>query len=141
MRRLLTRDEGSVTPLILVYALIALAAGLLLTSAADLYLARKQLFSAADAAALAAVTRYELEAVTLVEGKPLVGLDTEQAAIAANDHLAKFGPTGAQVTAIAIDGDRIHLTVEATWTPVITSAFVPLAVPISVDVSARGRLE
>lgn len=137
----LADDRGSISPLILVYVLIALAAGLVIASAADLYLARKQLFSVADAAALAAVARYELDAVTVVNGDAHVVVDPDQARRAADDYLLAHGPAGAHVTAMRVDGDRVELTVAGTWSPSFGTSFVPLSVPIEVEVSARGDLE
>ena len=135
------RDErGSVTPLIVVYAMIALAAVLLLLAAADLHLARKQLFTLADGAALAAVNRYDLDAVRIDGGAPVVAHDPAQALRAAEQHLAAAGAE-ARIVALEVDGDRVVLRLAGEWRPPVASAFVPAAVPIEVTVTAVGRLE
>lgn len=133
-------ERGSVTPLIAVYTMIALATVLLLLAAADLHLARKQLFTLADGAALAAANRYDLDAVRLADGAPVVELDHEQAALAAQHHLDRAGGD-ARVVELRLDGDRVVLRVAGEWSPPVASAFVPVAVPIEVTVSGRGALE
>ncbi|NLT26743.1 MAG: hypothetical protein GXX90_08875 [Microbacteriaceae bacterium] len=133
-------DRGSVTPLIVVYAMIALATVLLLFAAADLHLARKQLLTLADGAALAAANRYDLDAVRLDGGGPVVALDHEQAALAAQHHLDRSGG-GTRVVDLRLDGDRVVLRIAGEWRPPIASAFVPVSVPIEVEASGRGALE
>ena len=142
--RRLADERGSITPLIVVYAMIALAAVLLLLAAADLHLARKQLFTAADGAALAAVNGYDLDAVRLEAGGPVVELDEASAWDAAQQHLERGSlgeRLGARLVALQLDGDRVVLRLAGEWRPPVAIAFVPLSVPIEVEVSAQGLLE
>ena len=144
LRKRLADERGSIAQLALGYAAIALAAALLLAAAADLYLARKQLFAAADAAALAAVSQLDWSSLTLAEGSPSALIDREAALDAAGDTLALVAPERLGEVAISdaeVVGDTIVLRVHGLWSPAMLSVWVPELVPIEVTVSSRGRLQ
>lgn len=142
-RARLADDGGSIATLAIGYAAIALLAVLLLAAAADLYLARKQLFAAADAAALAAVAEIDWDAVVLTATGPDAPLDETAATSTASAWLDAYAPErfgDLEVVAATAQGDTITLVVRGSWTPTPLSTWVPELVPIEVTVSARGRL-
>lgn len=136
------RDErGSITPLAIIYAVIALAAGLLLFAAADLYLAQKQLYTQADAAALAAANSFAIEDIAVAGGDPQIRLDHEDALAAAQNHLAAHGDDEITITQIAVTGEEVALTVGGQWRAEMGGLFFPTSVPLEVQVTARAQFE
>lgn len=141
LQHLKNSDRGSITPLAIIYAVIALAAALLLFSAADLYLERKQLYTHADAAALAAANTFELSEIASEGGNPRIQLDQTEAAEAAETYLATHAP-GEQILAdVTVDGDQVTIYVEGRWQAQIGGMFFPVSVPLGVEVSARALFQ
>lgn len=134
-------DDGSITPLAIIYAVIALAAALLLFAAADLYLERKQLFTDADAAALAAANTFDLDEVALEGGGPSIRLDQSKATAAAEAYLAYHAPAETMLADVTVDGDSVTIYVERVWQTPIGGMFFPVSVPLGVEVSARALLQ
>lgn len=141
LRRRLAEEHGSIAPLALVYTVIALAAALLLFGAADLYLERKQLYTHADAAALAAAGTYDIRDIETSDGPPAVVLDRDAALLAAQQHLDRTTSGEVEILAFEVRGDEVTLTLSGEWRPAAGGALLPVSVPVEVQVSARARLE
>lgn len=142
LQRLVARSErGSITPLAIIYAVIALAAALLLFAAADLYLERKQLYTHADAAALAAANTFELSEVAAEDGTPRIQLDQAEATEAAEAYLAVHGSSELMLVNVTVDEDRVTIYVEGRWQAQIGGMFFPMSVPLGVEVSARALFQ
>ncbi|MDJ1372502.1 pilus assembly protein TadG-related protein [Gulosibacter molinativorax] len=134
-------ERGSITPLAIIYAVIALAAALLLFAAADLYLERKQLLTHADAAALAAANSFEFSEIESADGTPNIQLDHENAVAAAEEYLATHAAGEAMLTHVTVDGDSVTIYVEGQWQSQVGGVFLPVSVPLGVEVSARALFQ
>ncbi|MGO1542807.1 MAG: pilus assembly protein TadG-related protein [Gulosibacter sp.] len=141
LARTLRADSGSITPLAIIYAVIALAAALLLFAAADLYLERKQLFTHADAAALTAANTFELGDVAATEGNLSIQLQQDDAVQAAESYLLTHASTDAELVSATVDGDTVTLHVQGEWRAEVGGMFFPISVPLSVEVSAQASME
>lgn len=131
-------DDGSVLPLVLGYAVLALALILVCANATSLYLAQKRLDALADAAALAASDGFSL---TLEGGEPRAELDDEgiRAQAAA---VIDAAPGGAElVAAVSADGSSARVTVAAAWHPTVFAPFVPDGVPLTATATSRNALD
>lgn len=136
-RAALARDDGSVLPLVLGYALLAIAVIFVGVCATDLYIAQKRLDSLADAAALAGSDGFTLEA----EGEGVRAeltddgvRDQASAVIGAVDSAASL------VSAGTPDGVSARVTVAAAWHPPLLSPFVPDGVPLEATATSRTAL-
>jgi len=139
MTRLRSRldDDGSILPLVLGYAVLALAVVFACVCATSLYLAQKRLDALADAAALAGADGF---ALTIESGEPLAVLETprvyEQAAA-----VVEVAPGEVTlVSASTPDGVSARVTVAGAWHPPVFSAFVPDGVPLSATATSRTGL-
>lgn len=140
MREATRDDRGSITPLAIIYVAIALLVALVVAAAGHLYLERKQLLEAADAAALSAAQAYDLDAVQLEVGGVRVELDPEQVRARAADYVDRFGPDGARVTQVVVSGDTVVVTVTGTWEAPLVNDVVPASIDITVSASAVSEL-
>lgn len=136
-RAALAGDDGSVLPLVLGYALLAIAVIFVGVCATDLYIAQKRLDSLADAAALAGSDGFTLEA----EGEGVRAeltddgvRDQASAVIGAVDSAASL------VSAGTPDGVSARVTVAAVWHPPLLSPFVPDGVPLEATATSRTAL-
>lgn len=136
-RAALAGDDGSVLPLVLGYALLAIAVIFVGVCATDLYIAQKRLDSLADAAALAGSEGFTLEA----EGEGVRAeltddgvRDQASAVIGAVDSAASL------VSAGTPDGVSARVTVAAAWHPPLLSPFVPDGVPLEATATSRTAL-
>ncbi|WP_313480432.1 pilus assembly protein TadG-related protein [Microbacterium sp.] len=136
-RAALAGDDGSVLPLVLGYALLAIAVIFVGVCATDLYIAQKRLDSLADAAALAGSDGFTLEA----EGEGVRAeltddgvRDQASAVIGAVDSAASL------VSAGTPDGVSARVTVAAAWHPPLLSPFVPDGVPLEATATSRTAL-
>lgn len=123
------------------YAVIALATALVLFSAADLYLERKQLFTHADAAALAAANTFAIEEIEAESGVPAIQLDKELAVNAAEEYLLVYAPAETKLVDATVDGDSVTIYIEGQWHAQAGGVFFPVTVPLSVEVSARALFQ
>lgn len=137
----LRSDRGSITPLAVIYAVIALAAALMLFAAADLYLERKQLLAHADAAALAAANTFEIDAIEAKDGVPGIRLDPAKATDAAATYLATHASPQTSLAEVSVNADSVTITVVGQWRAEAGGMFFPVSVPIGVEVSARALLQ
>ncbi|MEV8220604.1 pilus assembly protein TadG-related protein [Microbacterium sp. NPDC077391] len=136
-RAALAGDDGSVLPLVLGYAMLAIAVIFVGVCATDLYIAQKRLDSLADAAALAGSDGFTLEA----EGEGVRAeltddgvRDQASAVIGAVDSAASL------VSAGTPDGVSARVTVAAAWHPPLLSPFVPDGVPLEATATSRTAL-
>jgi hypothetical protein len=137
-RPLLADDDGSVLPLVLGYAVLALALILVCANATSLYLAQKRLDALADAAALAASDGFSL---TLEGGEPRAELDDERIRAQAAA-VIEAAPGGAElVSAVSADGSSARVTVAAAWHPPVFAPFVPDGVPLTATATSRNALD
>jgi hypothetical protein len=137
-RSLLADDDGNVLPLVLGYAVLALALILVCANATSLYLAQKRLDALADAAALAASDGFSL---TLEGGEPRAELDDERIRAQAAS-VVEAAPGGAElVAAVSADGSSARVTVAAAWHPPVFAPFVPDGVPLAATATSRNALD
>jgi hypothetical protein len=137
-------DEGSILPLIVGFAALALAVVLLVTAATSLYLERKRLFAVADGAALVGAESFALDDVTVVGGEirprltsSAVARDVmeylEHAALASLDEVRlEHAATADGVTAI--------VSLSSRWRPPVVTLFTPEGLRISATAEARSIL-
>lgn len=131
-------DDGSILPLILGYALLAIAVLLVCVCATDLYIAQKRLDALADAAALAGTDGYAL----VVDGESAQahltdeGVHEQAAAI-----VSATAPDARVLTAEATDGISARVTVATVWHPPVLSAFVPGGVDLQATGTSRTALQ
>ena len=142
IRARLGRDEGSILPLIAVFAALAIALVLVVTAATSLYLERKRLFTVADAAALAGAESYPLERTATGGEGPVVRLDDREVRAAVEAELARS--TGARIRELRVvdagtaDGRTASVTLSGVWRPPVVALFVPDGVPLEVTATARS---
>ena len=131
-------DEGSILPLVLGYALLALAMILVCTCATDLYIAQKRLDSLADAAALAGADGFTL----VIEGDGARAELTDAGVREQAAALVAALPGDARLAdATTPDGVSARVTVTATWHPPVLSPFVPDGVSLSATATSRTALQ
>ncbi|WP_460797648.1 pilus assembly protein TadG-related protein [Microbacterium sp. GXF0217] len=134
----LSREEGSILPLMLGYALLAIAVVFACVCATDLYIAQKRLDSLADAAALAGSDGFTL----VVDGESAraeltpAGVREQAEAV-----VAAMPGTATLVSADAPDGVTARVTVAATWHPPLFSPFVPDGMALEASATSRTALQ
>ena len=136
-------EEGSTLPLVLGYALLAVALILVCVDATSLYLGQKRLDGLADAAALAAADGFEL---TMEGDAPRVRLDEIDARAQALEivEAARFDDTLQDPRLVSVDvGDAVSatVTVAGAWHPPLFSPFVPDGVPLQGRATSRNALD
>ncbi len=129
-------EEGSVLPLTLGYAGLALVAVLVCVDATSLYLAQKRLDGLADAAALAGADGFTL---TVIDREPRAELTDADVRAQANALVALADDT-TLVTAGTPDGVSARVTVAATWRPPVLTLFVPDGVALEATATSRTAL-
>ncbi|WP_243227572.1 pilus assembly protein TadG-related protein [Microbacterium sp. CIAB417] len=136
MRRTVLDDEGSILPLVIGYAVLALAAIFVCVSATSLYLAQKRLDGVADAAALAGADGFTL---TVVDGAPRAELSADGVREQA-EALVAFSGDAMLVSATTPDGVSAQVTVAGVWHPPLVSMFVPEGVALEATATSRTAL-
>ncbi|WP_036304907.1 pilus assembly protein TadG-related protein [Microbacterium sp. TS-1] len=129
-------DEGSVLPLTLGYALLAIVLVLLSADAMSLYLAHKRADTVADAAALAASDGFEF---SVEQGSPRALLDPAGVRDLAAQVVAASGDV-TLVDAATPDGVSARVTVATVWHPPVSSMFVPDGVRVEATATSRTVL-
>jgi hypothetical protein len=130
-------DEGSILPLTLGYAVLALVAILICVAATSLYLAQKRLDALADAAALAAADGFEL---TVVGDEPVARLTDDGVREQAELMVAELGGDASLVDAGTPDGVSARVTVAGAWHPPVLTMFVPDGVALQATATSRTAL-
>lgn len=136
--RAIAEDEGgSILPLILGYALLAIAVILVCVSATDLYIAQKRLDSLADAAALAGADGFTLAAEGDMVTAELsdAGVHDQAAAL-----LEAVAPEVVLVSAATPDGVSARVVVAGEWHPPLLSPFVPDGIRLEATATSRTAL-
>ncbi|QLD13392.1 hypothetical protein HW566_15735 [Microbacterium oleivorans] len=129
-------DEGSILPLALGYAALALILVLVTVDAMSLYLAHRRADTVADAAALAASDGFE---VVVSDGAASARLD--EAAATGLARQVVDAVSGAELMATETsDGVSARVTVAVTWHPPVSSPFVPDGVRIVATATSRTVL-
>lgn len=129
-------DEGSVLPLTLGYALLAIVLVLVSVDAMSLYLAHKRADTVADAAALAASDGFTF---VVESGAPRARLDPAGVHDLATEVIAASGDV-MLVEAATPDGVSARVTVATVWHPPVSSVFVPEGVRIEATATSRTVL-
>lgn len=137
MTALLDDDRGSVVPLTIGYAVLALVLVLVCANATSLYLAQKRLDALADAAALAAADAFTL---TVEEGRPRADLTDADVRAPAQEMVDAAGEGARVVSAAAPDGVSARVTVASSWHPPMLTLFVPGGVELAATATSRNAL-
>lgn len=136
-------ERGSIAPLALAFAAIAVGVALVIAGAASMYLERKQLMALADAAALSAVTSYDLGEVVVEGDSVRARLDPVRAADAVTTYVRAHGADcpGIDVVDVVVDGDRVVVHLRGQWQAPFGAGWIVPNVPIDVVVASRAVLE
>ena len=137
MRRALRDEEGSVLPLTIGYAVIALLLVFVCVNATSLYIAQKRLDALADGAALAAADGFVF---TVVEGAPRADLTDAGVREQAEEFVAAVDADAALIAATSPDGVSARVTVSGVWHPPLVSVFVPDGVALTATATSRNAL-
>lgn len=137
LRRAARGEDGSVLPLTLGYAALALIAVLVCVDATSLYLSQKRLDGLADAAALAGADGFNL---ALVGGEPVAELTDDAVRAQADALVAAVGGSAVLVSAATPDGVSSRVTVADEWHPPILTLFVPDGVALESTATSRTAL-
>ncbi|MFB7251740.1 hypothetical protein [Microbacterium sp. NPDC056234] len=138
LRERMADDDGSILPLMLGYAVLAIAVVFACVCATDLYIAQKRLDSLADAAALAGSDGFSL----VIDGESVravlsdAGVYEQAAAV-----VSAVPGDAALVSAVAPDGVTAQVTVAAVWHPPLFSPFVPDGVALEASATSRTALQ
>ncbi|WP_430592615.1 pilus assembly protein TadG-related protein [Humidisolicoccus flavus] len=132
-------DEGSTLVLTLILAGLSLVLILIVAFATTLYIERKQLFTVADAAALAAAESFKPSSIDPAQSRPFPVLTNEQIVEAVEDWINRIpGSDGiAIVQAGSRDGSTAEVTLRSTWFPPFLTFFAPRGIAIEVTATAR----
>lgn len=130
-------DEGSILPLVLGYALLALAMILVCVCATDLYIAQKRLDALADAAALAGADGFVL---VVDEGAARAELSDEGVREQAMSVIDAMPTAASLISATSPDGVSARVTVAQTWRPPVVSFFVPDWFTLEATATSRTAL-
>lgn len=133
-------DDGSITPLAIGFVAIALLLAFLIAVLTDLHMARRELQSVADSAALAASDSFE----PVPGSEPGLVFSPPAAKLAAGHYLAAVPtPQGLHNMELSADADGQHSVVihlRADYTPALLSPFVPGLIELQATAYARGAL-
>jgi len=131
-------DEGSILPLTIGYAMIALVLVLVCADATSLYLTQKRLDALADAAALAGADGY----VLAPDGDRAVAhLTTDGVRQQAEALIADVGAEAVLVDARTPDGTSARVQVAGQWHPPVITLFVPDGITLHAEATSRTALE
>ena len=136
-RGLLRDESGSILPLTIGYAVLALALIIVCANATSLYLAQKSLDAGADAAALAGADGFTL---SLEGDAPLARLDDGAVRAQAEAIVAAAPGDQTLVAAGTPDGLSARVTVATTWHAPLLSALVPAGVALEATATSRTAL-
>lgn len=129
-------DEGSILPLTIGYALLAIVLILVCVDATSLYLAHKRTEAVADAAALAGSDGFELAGDA---DAPVLRLTDADVEAQASEIVAVYG-SASLVDARTPDGASARVTVSTLWRPPIMTLFVPDGVTLQATATSRTAL-
>lgn len=130
-------DEGSILPLVLGYALLALSMILVCVCATDMYIAQKRLDALADAAALAGADGFVL---VVEDGTARAELSDDGVREQAAGIVAAMSGDAALVSATSPDGVSARVTVAQTWRTPVVSFLVPDWFALEATATSRTAL-
>lgn len=129
-------DEGSVLPLTIGYALLAIVLILVTVDATSLALANKRVEAIADAAALAGADGFTID----TDGATADIVLTDAAVAEQAQAIVDAYGAATIVAAGTSDGVSARVTVAATWHPPVLTLFVPEGVPLLATATCRVAL-
>ena len=132
-------DEGSILPLVIGYAMIALIVILVCTDATSLYLTQKRLDALADAAALAGADGYVISAVG--DDSAAAHLTADGVRAQAASLIADVGGGAVLVAADTPDGTSARVQVRDAWHPPVLTVFVPQGITLTAMATSRTALD
>lgn len=139
-RKVSRADEGSITPLTIGFAAIALALILLAALITDVWLAQRKLFALADSAALAAAESFDPAPTS----DPTIILTDGGVTAAAQSYLSMV-EVPARYSTVDIagrspDGLSAEVTLRVTYVPALLSPFAPTWIDLEASATVRGAL-
>ncbi|GGD36842.1 hypothetical protein GCM10010915_16920 [Microbacterium faecale] len=137
MRPIPDDERGSILPLTIGYAVLALAIVLVSVNAISLFVAQKRVDALADASALAASDGFEIIAE---ESGAAIVLDHGKAAALAEDIVAVSPVDAHLVELTTTDGSTARAIVSIVWHPFLVSAFLPGEVMLTGTATSRASL-
>lgn len=129
-------EEGSILPLIIGYALLAIAVILVCVDATSLYIENKRLAGVADAAALAASDGFTID----VDGGEATIVLADAEVTAQAQAIVDVYDSATLIAAESPDGVSARVTVATMWRPPFLSIFVPDGVPLEATATSRTAL-
>lgn len=130
-------ERGSILPLVIGYAALAIAIVLVCVNAISLFVAQKRIDALADAAALAASDGFEI----VVDGDDVgIRLDHAAARGQAEQVVGAAAVDAALVSVDTTDGSTARATVTTQWEPFLLAAFVPEGVDLAATATSRAAL-
>lgn len=134
-------EQGSSLILIVFASLVCISVVLGIIAATSLYIERKRLFSLADAAALTAAEGFNLDEVTMRNGRVVINLTNAQVLTVTTRYVSALSSTDAKgvtiVSARSVDHRSSEVTLKKQWSAPVLSFFFPKGFPISVTARAR----
>lgn len=133
-------DAGSITPLAIGFATIALALILLAALITDVWLAHRKLFALADSAALAAAESFDPAPTS----EPGIVLTDEGVRTAAQTYLSAVDVSSrySDLTVVgrSPDGLSAEVDLRTTYVPALLSPFAPAWIELEAHATVRGAL-
>lgn len=133
-------DDGSITPLAIGFATIALALILLAALITDVWLAQRKLFALADSAALASAESFDAAPTD----KPGIVLTDDGVTEAAQNYLSVVevpaGYSDLSVTGRSPDGLSAEVSLRTAYVPTLLSPFAPSWIQLEATATVRGAL-
>ena len=131
-------ERGSMLPL--VAGLFALCGVLVIgiIDSTDLAIHRTRLQTNADAAALVGAETYDPLSAIFAGGRLDVSLDSAKVRAAVENFVGGLGEGILVASAGSADGKTAVVTLEQVWKPPLVSDFLPVALRIGADASARA---
>jgi len=140
--RMLRHDDGSMLPMVIVFAALGLLVVLVVTAATSLFLERKRLLTLADGAALVGAEAFELSAVDAGGDGPRALLADHDIASAVSAYLTSY--PGTQLDGVRLeraftpDGRSATVALSSAWRPPVVTLFVPEGIRLDATSTARS---
>ena len=131
-------ESGSILPLVLGYAMLAIALIIVTTAVTSLYITQKRIDGVASAAALAGSDGFTL---TVTGGKAVATLSDDEVYVQA---AAVVGASGGDVTLISArteDGVTAIVEVSVEWHPPLVSVLLPDGFTLTSTATSRTALD
>lgn len=133
-------DAGSITPLAIGFATIALALILLAALITDVWLAHRKLFALADSAALAAAESFDPAPTS----EPGIVLTDDGVRTAAQSYLSMVDVSTRYTDLVVVgrspDGLSAEVVLRTSYVPALLSPFAPGWIELEAHATVRGAL-